>query len=138
MSVFTKDAGRILDPKETQEMVGAYRKRKIDVGLKPTEYVRSEFFGLDQVQNLLNQEGCVGLRIHHAKRWEDAKGNPTSEGKGQLKPRVMLTAVDAKGNNLPIHADKAGMKDMPGKAGSMMALADGPVCPPHCGETTSS
>ncbi|MBD2754534.1 hypothetical protein [Spirosoma validum] len=138
MSVFTKDAGRILDPKETQAMTGAYRERKLNVGLRPTEYVRSEFFGIDQVQNLLNQPGCVGLRVHHAKRWEDKKGNPTSEGEGQLKPRVLLTAVDAKGNNLPIYSDNAGMKDMPVRTGGMMALADGPVCPPHCGETDTN
>lgn len=135
MSIFTKDAGRILDPGETQAMKGAYRERKIKAGLKSGEYVRSEFFGIDQVQNLLNQEGCVGLRVHHAKRWEDAKGKPTAEGEGHLKPRVLLTAVDAKGNDIPIYADNAGMKDMPGGLGGMRALADGPVCPPHCGET---
>lgn len=135
MSVFTKDAGRILDSEETKAMVGAYRKRKEEVGLKPTEFVRSEFFGIDQVQHLLNQPGCVGLRIHHAKRWEDEKGKPTPEGKGQLKPRVMLTGVDARGNDLPIRGDKSGLKDMPvGINGGMRALGDGLPCPQHCEE----
>ena len=133
MSVFTKDAGRILDPKETQAMTSAYRERKLEVGLKPDEYVRSEFFGLDQVQHLLKQDGCVGLRIHHAKRWEDADGNPTEEGKGELKPRVLLTGVDEKGHDMPIYNDKAGMKDMPGGIGGMRALALGRPCPQYCG-----
>ncbi len=133
MNVFTKNAGRILDPNETQAMTGAYRARKVDiVGLNPDEYVRSEFFGLNQVQHLLKLEGCIGLRIHHAKRWEDADGKPTAEGEGHLKPRVLLTGVDAKGNDIPISEDKAGVKDMPGGIGGMRALADGFTCPQHC------
>lgn len=134
MNVFTKDAGRILEPKETQAMTGAYRKRKVEeVRLKPDEYIRSEFFGINQVQQLLNQDGCVGLRIHHAKRWEDADGNPTTEGKGQLKPRVLLTGVDAKGRDMPIRADKLGMKDMPAENEGMRAVGDGRPCPQYCG-----
>ena len=132
MNVFTKNAGRILDPKETKEMEGAYRTRKIESGLKEDEYVRSEFFGLNQVQHLLNQDGCVGLRIHHAKRWEDGNGKPAAEGKGQLKPRVLLTGVDADGNDMPIYSDKAGMKDMP-QDDVMGSVGDGHTCPQHCG-----
>ena len=114
-------------------MKGAYHARKVDVvGLKPDEYVRSEFFGINQVQRLLNQEGCVGLRIHHAKRWEDANGNPTDPANGQLKPRVLLTGVDANGNDMPIFDDKTGIKDMPAGTSAMRAVGDGPVCPPHC------
>ena len=133
MNVFTKDAGRILEPTETQAMTGAYRKRKVEeAGLKADEFIRSEFFGLNQVQQLLNQEGCVGLRIHHAKRWEDADGNPTTEEKGQLIPRVLLTGVDEKGKDLPISADKSGMKDMAVDTGGMRAMGEGFTCPQHC------
>ncbi len=132
MGVFTKDAGRILDPKETQTMTGAYRDRKLEAGLGEKEYVRSEFFGINQIQHLLKQDGCVGLRIHHAKRWEDADGKPTESGQGQLKPRVLLTGVDAKGNDMPIYPDRAGMKDMPAGDGGG-SLGDGFPCPQHCG-----
>ncbi len=131
MNVFTKNAGRILDPNETKEMTSAYRARKIETGLKEDEYVRSEFFGLNHVQHLLNQDGCVGLRIQHAKRWEDADGNPTAAGKGQLKPRVLLTGVDANGKDMPIYADKAGMKDMPQDSGGR-SLGVGMPCPQYC------
>ena len=115
MSVFTKDAGRILDPNETQAMTSAYQNRKLEVGLAKDEYVRSEYFGINQVQYLLNQPGCIGLRIHHAKRWEDADGKPTEPGNGQLIPRVLLTGVNAKGRDMPLYADKTGMKDMPAR-----------------------
>lgn len=129
MSVFTEDAGRFLNTHETKSMTGAYRDRKVAVGLPVNEYTRSEYFGIKQVMQLLNQPGCVGLRVHHAKRWEDADGNPIKEGEGQLKPRVLLTGVDAKGNDLPIRPDYAGLKD----DGGSEALGDGFTCPRHCG-----
>ncbi|AQG81808.1 hypothetical protein [Spirosoma montaniterrae] len=128
MSVFSKDAGRFLNPHETESLTGCYRDRKVEVGLKADEYIRSEFFGLNQVMELLGQEGCVGLRVHHAKRWEDADGNPTETGKGQLKPRVLLTGVYADGKDMPIKTSKAGMKDDDGNG----SLGDGHTCPPHC------
>lgn len=132
MSVFTKDAGRILDPQETKAMTGAYQERKLEVGLSKDEYIRSEYFGINQVQHLLSQPGCMGLRIHHAKRWEDTDGKPTEPGKGQLVPRVLLTGVDGKGNDMLIHEDKAGMKDMAADGGGR-AVGDGWTCPQHCG-----
>lgn len=134
MSVFTKNAGRILDPQETKAMTGAYQERKLKAGLAKDEYIRSEYFGINQVQHLLDQPGCIGLRIHHAKRWEDADGKPTETGKGKLVPRVLLTGVDEKGNDMPIHADKAGMKDMAADGGGMRAMGLGRPCPQDCGK----
>ncbi len=133
MSVFTKDAGRILDPHETKAMTGAYQERKLAVGLSKDEYVRSEYFGINQIQYLLDQPGCIGLRVHHAKRWEDADGKPTEPGVGRLVPRVLLTGVSEGGKDMPIYADKAGMKDMAGTSGGMSALGDGRPCPQYCG-----
>ena len=130
MSVFTKDAGRFLDPQETKSMTGAYRERKVAVGISEDEYVRSEYFGINQVMQLLSQPGCIGLRVHHAKRWEDADGNPTEPGKGQLKPRVLLTGVNAEGKDMPATADKAGLKD--DSDADAQTVGDGFTCPQHC------
>ena len=129
MSVFTKDAGRFLKPQEANAMTGEYRERKVSVGLKADEYTRSEYFGIHQVMALLEQPGCIGLRIHHAKRWEDADGKSTEPGKGELKPRVLLTGVDAKGHDMPIKASRAGLKDADDGG---QALGDGFTCPRHC------
>ena len=131
MSVFTKNAGRILDPHETRAMTGTYRERKLEVGLTDGDYVRSEYFGINQVQHLLSQPGCVGLRIHHAKRWEDADGKPTEPGNGQLKPRVLLTGVGEDGKDMPIYDDKTGSKDMPA-GGDGRSLGVGRPCPQDC------
>ncbi len=129
MPLFTKDAGRFLKSREADTMTGEYRERKVNVGLKPDEFTRSEYFGINQVMALLEQPGCIGLRIHHAKRWEDTDGNPTESGKGQLKPRVLLTGVDATGHDMPIKAGRAGLKD--GDADEQV-LGDGYTCPRHC------
>lgn len=131
MSVFTKDAGRFLAPQETKSMTRAYRERKVAAGISEDEYVRSEYFGINQVMQLLSQPGCIGLRVHHAKRWEDADGNPTEEGKGQLKPRVLLTGVDAAGKDIASRSEYAGLKD--DGDGNMQTVGDGPLCPSHCG-----
>ncbi|GAB3643991.1 hypothetical protein [Spirosoma arcticum] len=130
MSVFTKDAGRLLAPQETKSMTGAYRERKVAVGISEDDYVRSEYFGINQVMQLLSQPGCIGLRVHHAKRWEDAEGNPTELGKGQLKPRVLLTGVNAEGKDMSVKSDKAGLKD--DGSGNVQTVGDGFTCPQHC------
>ncbi|GAB3505195.1 hypothetical protein GCM10027341_36440 [Spirosoma knui] len=131
MGIFNENAGRFLSRPETTSLLDAYRDRKLAVGLTKDDYVRSEYFGINQVMQLLSQPGCVGLRIHHAKRWEDEDGNPTEPGKGQLKPRVLLTGVDGKGQDMPIRSDQAGLKDMPGDGGEEM-LGEGHTCPRHC------
>lgn len=131
MSIFTKDAGRFLKSHEANALTGAYRDRKLACGLKPDEYIRSEYFGINQVMALLEQPGCMGLRVHHAKRWEDAEGNPTESGKGELKPRVLLTGVDTKGHDIVIKVSRTGLKDVDDNA---QALGEGRPCPQHCAQ----
>ena len=132
MNIFTEDAGRLLDSHETESMTGAYRDRKVAGGMTNDDYVRSEYFGINQVQHLLSQPGCVGLRIHHAKRWEDADGNPTGPNKGHLIPRVLLTGVNANGKDIASRsAAYAGLKD--DGDGDVQTVGDGPLCPSQCG-----
>lgn len=128
-AIFSEDAGRFVSPREAKHMKGTYRRRKLYAGIPDADFVRSEYFGINQVMHLLNQPGCVGLRIHHAKRWEDADGNPVPPRTGQLRPRVLLTGVDSNGNDMPIRPDNGGLKD--GDGGGQ-ALGDGFTCPQHC------
>ncbi len=140
MSLFTEDAGRFLHPHETKDMKKAYSDRRRTTRILEEDFVISEFFGLNQVMHLLSQPGCVGLRVHHAKRWEDKDGNPTKGADGQLRPRVLLTGVDAQGRDMPVtgllsQTDNAGLKDMPQGDGDEQALGDGYTCPRHCADT---
>lgn len=130
MDPFTKDAGRFLNEEESSAMTGAYRERKRKVGISDEECVRSEFFGLDQVMQLLNKPGCVGLRVHQAKRREDSTGTPDESG--SLKPRVLLTAVDERGRDITSRTAQTGLKDDPDDDNS--TLGEGYPCPQHCGQ----
>jgi hypothetical protein len=131
-AIFTENAGRFLTPYETKSMTTAYRDRKLAVGLATDDYVRSEYFGINQIKQLLSHPDCVGIRVHHAKRWEDIDGKPTDEGVGQLKPRVLLTAVDARGKDIAIQNSTIGLKDGPEDGDT---LGDGLPCPRHCADT---
>ena len=131
-SVFNEQVGRFLNPKESVPMKETYRSAKLACGLKEDEYTRSEFFGAAKINQLLKQKGCVGIRVQYAKRWEDEDGKPTEVGKGQLKPRVLLTGVDERGRDLLLHASQAGLKDDGGDDGDMV-VGDGWVCPKQCG-----
>ncbi|QJD78390.1 hypothetical protein [Spirosoma rhododendri] len=130
MNTFTKDAGRFLKKAESDAMTDTYRARKREMGIKDDECVRSEFFGLDQVMQLLNKPGCVGLRIHQAKRREDGTGTPDESG--SLKPRVLLTAVDERGRDITARSAQTGLKDDPDDDDS--TLGSGYTCPQHCGQ----
>ena len=93
--------------------------------------VRSEFFGIENIRQLIDQPGVVGLRVHHAKSWEDADGNPLTTGDGRLTPRVVLVGVDKNGNDLVNNATD-GLKDMPDGRSFSGFLGRGPICPPEC------
>lgn len=125
--------GQFLKPEEAAELTGTYRARKREVGINDEEVVRSEFFGIENIRQLISQPGVVGLRVHHAKSWEDGDGNPLTKGDGRLTPRVVLVGVDENGNDL-VSNETNGLKDMPDGGGFSGFLGRGPLCPPHCGK----
>lgn len=126
MSGITSGAGRFISQQEADEFKGAYQQRKKQQQIPEEDTIRSEFFGSENLQKILDQPGCVGIRIYHAKRREKVNGNE------HLLPRVVLVGIDKNGDEILELAAPAetGMKDMPG-AGSGQ-LADGPLCPPEC------
>ncbi|WP_128544906.1 hypothetical protein [Larkinella soli] len=126
MGRFTGDEGRFLSSDEANGLTGAYLERKKKQEIPEADTIRSEFFGINNLKMILNQPGCVGLRVYHAKRQEDINGNT------HLIPRVLLVGIDGNGDEmltltLPL---EEGMKDMPTSRDG--TLGDGPVCPPAC------
>jgi hypothetical protein len=130
-NVFTERAGRFLKSDEVKSFKEAHRQAKLACGQKDSEFTRSEFLGLDIIKKLLDLPGCVGLRVTYGERWEDENGKLTKSGQGQLKPRVLLTAVDGKGRDLPVPKRLEGGKDDENGDGEMVA-GDGYTCPQHC------
>ncbi|GAB3987263.1 hypothetical protein GCM10028807_06830 [Spirosoma daeguense] len=131
--IFNEEAGKFVSVKTAQAMKDTYYNAKLATGQKQDELTRSEFFGLDKVMNLLKQDGCVGLRIHYASRWEDAEGREVPPTTGKLKERILLTGVDARGRDLPARTASGGLKD-DGDGGTRV-VGDGYTCPRHCPET---
>lgn len=134
MNPYSGNEGKFLKPDEAAELTGTYRQRKREVGIEDSEVVRSEFFGIENIRQLIDQPGVVGIRVHHAKSWEDTDGNPLTTGDGRLTPRVVLVGVDKNGNDL-VNKSSEGLKDMP--AGDVFSglLGRGPLCPSQCGGT---
>lgn len=124
--VFNKSAGKFYSVHKAQPLKDTYYNAKLAVGLKETEFVRSEFFGIEKITHLLKQDGCVGIRVHYAKRWEDEDGRETTPENGKLTPRLLLTAVDDRGRD--ILKDLTGLKD----GNDDGIVADGYTCPKHC------
>lgn len=127
MSKITSGAGRFISEEEANQFKGAYQQRKKEQLIPEEDTVRSEFFGSDNLQQILDQPDCVGIRVYHAKRREGINGNEP-----HLLPRVVLVGVDKNGKEIlqltePV---EAGMKDMPAVRNAQ--LADGPLCPPEC------
>ncbi|RRA97640.1 hypothetical protein [Larkinella rosea] len=126
MSSINSGAGRFISNEEANQFKGAYENRKKQQLIPEQDTVRSEFFGSTNLQQILDQPGCIGIRIYHAKRREKVNGTE------HLVPRVVLVGVDKNGKEILqlTVPTETGMKDMP--AGKEGQLADGPICPPEC------
>ncbi|WP_234735008.1 hypothetical protein [Tellurirhabdus bombi] len=95
-------------------------------GIQTGEVIRAEFFGINRINKLLGRTECVGIRIYYGNRWEDENGDPTSDGKGELKNRLVLVGVRSDGSD--IFEDGEGLKG----GGDGDALGDGLPCPQNC------
>lgn len=128
MSNINSGAGRFISDDEASQFKGAYEDRKKKQLIPEQDTVRSEFFGSNNLQQILAQPGCVGIRVYHAKRREKVNGTE------HLVPRVVLVGVDENGDEILTFTDPVeagiGLKDM--AASRDAQLADGPLCPPEC------
>lgn len=92
----TNDSGPVLTGKEGQEFdletsanwTKNYRDKY------PGETV-SHFFGKEIVQKILDQDGCMGVRIYHAHDDQDKK-------------HVIIVGADQHGNDIHPHVEKDG------------------------------
>lgn len=126
MSVFNAEAGSLVTPTDVHQFIDNHAQQQFNAGIRGEHRTTSEFFGADQIQRVLAQPGVVGLRVYHARRWENADGSPAAPGTGTLAPRVILVGVDAQGN------DVISAPDIAAQGGYSIVLAIGPPCPPDC------
>ncbi len=126
MSAFHAEAGSFVAPTDVHQLIDNHAQQQFNAGVRGADRTNSEFFGADHVQKILAQPGVVGLRVYHARRWENADGSPATAGTGTLAPRAVLVGTDAQGTDV-IAAPNAAAQ-----AGHSMMLAMGPICPPDC------
>lgn len=80
---------------------------------------KAHFFGKDIIQKMLNQPGCMGIRIYYA-----------IDDKGQKQ--LILVGADEKGNNMwPSKSPKAKGKKLMDGGGNITTDQSSP-CPPNC------
>ncbi len=80
---------------------------------KEKEPVRSQFFGKEKILELLNKEGCIGIKLIYG---ADEKGMPST----------IIAAADS--GLKVISKDSTGLKDPDDNS----YLANGPNCPQIC------
>ncbi|MGZ3885526.1 MAG: hypothetical protein ACXVPQ_11890 [Bacteroidia bacterium] len=95
---FTGDESEVITLTDAAAMTAAFRAVN-------SSGTRGHFFGINQVQKILNGTGCVGLRIYY--------GKDPSTGARQL----IMVGVDSNENDLT----------------SNVILDRSVACPPYCG-----
>lgn len=132
-SIYNGDVGDFITAADAEARIGRFRKNAPIIekaferdGIHTGATVRAEFFGSNRINKLLGREDCVGIRVYLSQRWEDADGNLCSEGKGDLRIRLVLVGTRADGTD--IFGGFLGEKD----GGDGDALANGHSCPHHC------
>lgn len=119
MSKFSKETGIFIDLQAAGKLTKNYRTDQLD-RKKHKDPVMSQFFGLDKLQELLSQEGTVGLRIYYGL---------DVDGDGKADKKFVLTATDAEGNDIFPAQTRSLEKKASANSGALMT--DG-FCPFDC------
>ena len=100
MSTFNGTEGTIIDLEQAATWTANYRKDA--VANADGIVVKAHFYGRDILQKLLDQEGCMGIRMYYSR---DEKG----------QKQLVLVGADENGNDL-----------------ESMVVDNGKICPPDC------
>lgn len=92
------ETGRIITEEEAKKLIAAFR-------VKYKGEINSSFIGSENVQHLLNQEGCVGLQIYNGYNDDEQRMS------------LVLVGVDASGKEILKNG---------------IIYDDLKVCPPFC------
>ncbi|KAA2242485.1 hypothetical protein F0L74_08045 [Chitinophaga agrisoli] len=124
--VFPPDAGEFISLDHADKLINAFHEKETKKGKK--EFTKAYFFGKDKIQELLNCENSVGIRIYYG---------ADLDGDGIDDKKMVLYAVDKDGKNIPYYppAPKtAGISFNPDPEpdGGGKALDGGLQCPQYC------
>ena len=101
MSKFKKDTGIFIPLANAAKLTKNYRVDQLE-RKKHKDPVMSQFFGIDKLNELLSQEGAIGLRIYYGL---------DVDGDGKVDKHFVLTATDADGEDILPTAERSLEKD---------------------------
>ncbi|MBC5774674.1 hypothetical protein H8S95_11425 [Pontibacter sp. KCTC 32443] len=105
MAIFDGTEGEVIELAQAIAWTANYRKQAETEGQEMV--IKGHFYGRDILLKLLEQDGCVGIRMYYAL---DENG----------QKQLVLVGVDANGNDI-----------------EEMVVDHSSICPPDCSETGS-
>ncbi|GAA0565436.1 hypothetical protein [Chitinophaga japonensis] len=127
---YPPDAGKFISLKEADRLIKNYDEKEKKHGKK--DFTKAYFFGKDKIKELLDCEGCVGIRIYYG---------VDLDGDGIDDKKMVIYAVNKEGKNMPYYPPKpktAGLgfmspaPDDGGDGDDGKALDEGLGCPSYC------
>lgn len=121
---FHKKAGNFITHADAHTLVKNYEDQNAN---KKETVVRAIFYGSDKIQELLDTEGAVGIRVYYGLHANPGIGQPYSK-------KMVLVAVDKDGYDIPGSPNIAPDPNAPvSKSGTPPKyLDDGVPCPDQC------
>jgi hypothetical protein len=125
--IYPPDAGEFISLKKADQLINNYDEREKKHGKK--DFTKAYFYGKDKIKELLECDGCVGLRIYYG---VDLDG----DGKDDIK--MVIYPVNKEGKNMPYHPKKPHIAGLSFKApvddpiDDGTALDGGLECPSYC------
>ena len=107
---------------DAKKFTAGYRAEKAEFmtpdKIKEKEAKKGGFFGKDDLIELLNQKGCIGMRYYYGRNDDGSKN-------------LVLVGVDEKGNDILPSSEKADFAAKNAEEGGII-LERGLPCPPFC------
>lgn len=127
---YPPDAGTFISLKEADRLINNHEEQEKSRGKK--DFTKAYFFGKEKIKQLLECDGCVGIRIYYG---------VDIDGDGIDDKKMVIYPVNKEGKNMPYRAPRpqiSGLSfaakdappDNPDDDGT--ALDGGLQCPAYC------
>lgn len=123
---YTGNEINLLSKSQVKEITEKYQKNENVLKKHGINYVKSEFFGINALKEIVDGCGCdvAGFRAYYGLTDEDYD----NDGRKKPTPNLVLIPVDFMGNDLTFKSALGGMKDDPDENSG----AGGLKCPKNC------
>lgn len=106
---YPSDAGTFISLKEADRLITNFHEKETNRGKK--DFTKAYFFGKEKIKQLLECDGCVGIRIYYG---------ADLDGDGIDDKKMVIYPVNKEGKNMPYRAPR------PQISGLSFAATDAP------------